>query len=149
MFALLAVQLRQIEADEAVIRSYYEALQTLEPEFLKAAAERLSLHAEWFPKTSEWRAEAETIRRERLDTLREHLRKAPRPLCAVCDDTGWEALDAVEHGRSIRRVTPCACREQRRRALLGHAPLPALPPATEGPARAALEKEPAVGARAH
>jgi hypothetical protein len=131
MFALLAIQLRQIEADEAVIRSYYEALHELEPEFLKAAARRLSLHAEWFPKTSEWRAAAEAIRRERADTLREHLRKAPRPLCAVCDDTGWESLDVVENERSIRRVTPCACREQRRRELLGHAPLPALPPAIE------------------
>jgi thiamine pyrophosphate-dependent acetolactate synthase large subunit-like protein len=139
MFALLAVQLRQIDADEAVIRSYYEALRELEPEFLKAAARRLSLQAEWFPKTSEWRAAAEAIRRERIEAQRRHLRRASRPLCRVCDDTGWESVDVVERGRSIRRVTPCACREQRRRELLGHAPPPALPPAIKRPDREAAQ----------
>ena len=141
MFALLAVQIRQVDADEAVIRGYYEALQSLEPEFLRAAADRLSLSSEWFPKTSEWRAAAETIRRERIDALQEHLRRAPRPLCRVCDDTGWESIDLLEHERPVRRVTPCACRAQRRRELLGHAPLPALPPAIGRPDRAAIEKD--------
>jgi hypothetical protein len=124
---LLAVQLRQTDADEAVIRSYYKALQDIEPELLKPAADRLSRTAKWFPKTSEWRAAAEGIRRERIDAQREHLRKAARPLCRVCDDTGWESIDVMEHGQSVRRVTPCPCRAQRRRELLGHAPLPALP----------------------
>lgn len=41
MFALLAVQLRQTDADEALIRGYYEGLRDLEPELLKAAADRL------------------------------------------------------------------------------------------------------------
>jgi hypothetical protein len=39
MFALLAVQLRQTDADEAVIRGYYDGLHDVDPEFLKAAAE--------------------------------------------------------------------------------------------------------------
>jgi hypothetical protein len=42
VFALLAVQLRQTDADEALIRGYYEGLQDLELELLKAAAEWLS-----------------------------------------------------------------------------------------------------------
>jgi hypothetical protein len=139
MFALLAVQLRHTDADEAMILGYYEALQDLEAEFLKAAAGRLSLHAEWFPKTSEWRAAAEAIRRERIEAQRQHMRRASRPFCDVCDDTGWESVDVVEHGRPIRRVTPCACREHRRRELLGHAPLPALPPVIERPDREAAQ----------
>jgi hypothetical protein len=65
IFALLAVQLRQTDADEALIRGHHEGLQDLEPELLKAAAARLARTAEWFPKTSEWRAAAEAIRRER------------------------------------------------------------------------------------
>lgn len=118
MFALLAVQLRQTDADEALIRGYYEGLQDLEPELLKAAADRLSRAAEWFPKTSDWRTAAEAIRRERIDAQRAHLRKAPRPVCCVCDDTGWQPADVVENGRALRRVTPCACRALRRHELL-------------------------------
>jgi hypothetical protein len=141
IFALLAVQLRQTDADEAVILGYHEALQDLEPELLKPAAERLSRTAEWFPKTTEWRAEAEAIRRERIDAQHAHLRKAPRPLCRVCDDTSWEAVDMLERGQSVRRVKPCACRVQRRRELLGHAPPPALPPATDCPDRERPEED--------
>jgi hypothetical protein len=133
IFVLLAVQLRHTDADEAVIRGYYEGLHDLEPELLKAAATRLSREAGWFPKTSEWRAAAVAIRRERIDGQRQYLRKAPRPLCSVCDDTGWESVNVVEKRQSVRRVRPCACREQRRRELLGHVPLPALTPATDPP----------------
>jgi hypothetical protein len=140
VFALLAVQLRQTDADDVVIRGYYEGLKDVEPELLKVAAERLSRNAEWFPKTSEWRAAAELIRREWINAHREHLQKAPRPLCSVCDDTGWESADVVEKGQSVRRVTPCACREQRRREILGHVPLPAVFPAKEPPDREAFEK---------
>jgi hypothetical protein len=140
IFALLAVQLRQTDADGALMRGYREGLQDLEPELLKAAAERLGRTAEWFPTTSEWRTAAEAIRRERIETQREHLRKAPRPFCSVCDDTSWEAVDAVEQGRPVRRVKPCRCRAQRRRELLGQVPLPALPPATEPPGPEAFEK---------
>jgi hypothetical protein len=139
IFALLAVQLRHTDADEAVIRGYYAGLHDLEPELLKAAAERLARQAEWFPKTSQWRAAAEAIRRERLDAQRAHLRKASRPLCRVCDDTGWASVDVVENGPSVRRVTPCACREERRLEILGHVPLPTLPPTKEAPDPEAFE----------
>jgi hypothetical protein len=133
IFVLLAVQLRQTDADEAVIRGYHDGLQDLEPELVKAAAEQLSRQAEWFPKTSEWRAAAEAIRRERINTQREQLRKAPQPLCRVCDDTGWESVDVVRRGRSVRYVTPCSCRAQRRHEILGQVRLPVLYPATEPP----------------
>ena len=63
IFSLLAVQLRQIDADGTLMRGYYAGLQDLEPELLKAAAERLSRTAKWFPRTSEWRAVAQAIRR--------------------------------------------------------------------------------------
>jgi hypothetical protein len=126
IFSLLAVQLRQIDADGTLMRGYYEGLQDLEPELLKAAADRLSRTARWFPKTSEWRAVAEAIRRERIEAHREQLRKAARPLCSRCDDTGWESFDD-ENGESVRRVAPCTCRAQRRHERLGHSPLPALP----------------------
>jgi hypothetical protein len=140
MFALLAVQLRQTDADEAVIRGYYEGLQDLEPELLKAAADRLARAAEWFPKTSDWRTTAEAIRRERIDAQRAHLRRASQPVCCICNDAGWQPIDVVENGRSVRRVTPCACRAQRQHELLGHVPLPALPPAAEAPDSTAFEK---------
>jgi hypothetical protein len=111
----------------------YDGLQDREPELLKAGAERLARTAEWFPKTSEWRAAAETIRRERIEAQQEYLRWAPRPLYRVCDDTGWESAIVIERGQSVRRVAPCPCREQRRRERLGRVPMPALPPATEAP----------------
>jgi hypothetical protein len=138
LFALLAVQLRQIDADEVVIRGYYEVLHDVEPEFLKAAAGRLSRTAEWFPKTSEWRAAAEAIRHERINAQREHLRKAPQSLCDLCEDTGWQSVNVVERGQSVRRVTACTCRTQRRHELLrAGGTMPALPPAIERPDRKA------------
>jgi hypothetical protein len=140
IFALLAVQLRQTDADETLIRGYYEALQDLEPELVTAAAERLARTAEWFPKTSDWRAAAEAIRRERLEAQREQLRRAPWPLCSICDDTGWESVSGVENRQVVRRVRPCSCRKQRRRERLGHVPMPALPPATKAPDLEVFEK---------
>ena len=118
LFALLAVQLRHTDADEVVIRAYYEGLQDIEVEWLRAAADRLSRQATWFPKTSEWRAAAEAIRRHRIDSQQPSCGR-PWPLCHVCGDTSWAPIDSVEHGRAVRRVTPCACRAQRRREILG------------------------------
>ena len=130
VFAMLAVQLRYTDADEAVIRAYYDGLQDLEPELLTAAADRLARAAQWFPKTSEWRAAAETIRHERLDAQRAYLRTAPQPLCGVCDDTGWAPVEALEKGQSVRRVMPCGCRTERRREILGYG-LPRIAPVKE------------------
>lgn len=119
IFALLAVQLRQTDADEVTIRAYFKALQDIEPELLAMAATRLADTAEWFPKTSEWREAAARIERERTDELAARLRKLPKPLCSACDDTGW--------ARVGEGVSKCDCRTLRRLEVLGRRPMPALP----------------------
>lgn len=123
IFAPLAVQLRFTDADEAIIRTYYKAMADLEPEFVAMAAERLATIAEWFPKTSEWRAMARTVERERRDELRARLRSRTTPLCLACHDTGWREATGLLAGR----VTSCECRELRWLEVLGRRPMPALP----------------------
>ena len=122
LFAELAIQLRQTDADEATIRVYYEALKDVEFEFLEMAADRLARSSEWFPKTSEWRAMAVKVEAEKREAQRALLRKLPAPLCLVCADTGW-AHDADG------RVKVCECQHLRRLELLGRLPCPALPEA--------------------
>lgn len=130
-FALLALQLRAADADEAMARAYYLALKDLEPEFVGLAAERFGrthVNADgeaWFPKAPEWRAMARRIERARSETMRRVLWKLPEPLCAACDDTGWRRGDAG--------VIPCECQRQRRLEILGRRPMPALPPVGEVP----------------
>lgn len=123
LFVLLATQLRQTDADEATVHGYYDALKDIEPEFLAAAAKELARSAEWFPKTSEWRAAAAKVERERIEEQRAMLRKLTTPLCSACDDTGYEMVD----GRARR----CACSTLRRLEVLGRRPQPALPEARE------------------
>lgn len=125
IFALLAVQLRQTDADETTIRAYYAALKDLEPEFLMMSAQRMAAKADWFPKTSEWRIAAQTIEKERREQLDAVLRKLKEPLCTACDDTGWDRSQED-------RVSRCACREMRRLEVLGRRPMPLLPESTEG-----------------
>jgi hypothetical protein len=119
IFAALAVQLRQTDADEATIRSYYEALKDVEPEFIAMAAQDLARTAEWFPKTSEWREAAMRVEAARTGELRARLRKLHEPLCTACSDTGWEMVDG--------RVKRCNCATLRRLEVLGRRPMPALP----------------------
>jgi hypothetical protein len=126
----LAVALREKELDLVQMQIYFEALSDLDVELVIAASRTLEQRATWFPKTSEWRDAVEGIRRERIQAQRDWLRKAPRPLCPTCDDTSWEVLTLVEKGVPVRRVRPCACREQRRQELLGNIAVPALPAAT-------------------
>jgi hypothetical protein len=117
IFAALAVQLRQTDADEATIRVYFEALKDLEVEFLAMAATRLARESDWFPKTSEWRAMAAKVEAERVEVQRADLRKRRAPLCVACSDTGWMP---DLHGR----VRKCECRKLRRLELLGRRPWP-------------------------
>lgn len=131
IFALLAVQLRFTDADEATIRGYYEALKDLEPEFCAMAAKRFALQVNsdgeaWFPKTGEWRALATKIEVERTDELKARLRKLRAPLCVACGDTGFE--------RNVETncVARCSCQKLRRLEILGRRPMPALPEATPG-----------------
>lgn len=128
IFAVLAVQLRQTDADEVTIRSYFKALQDLDVELVEMAAQRMGHQGgsddadsrHWFPKTSEWRALVLKIDRERTDDLRALLKKLPAPLCLSCDDTGWARDDRD-------RVSRCGCASVRRMEVLGRRPMPALP----------------------
>ena len=123
MFSLLAVQLRQMDADEATIRGYYEALKDIEPEYLAMAAKDLARSAEWFPKTSEWRLAAAKVKHQRKEHQAALLRDLAEPLCLACSDTGW-ALDQQE------RAYRCDCQELRKMELLGRRPWPKLLPAS-------------------
>ncbi len=135
VFALLAVQLRATDVDEATIRGYFEALKDLEPEFVAVAAQMMAKqggavageNVHWFPKTSEWRTWAARAEAERLQMLNARLlalHKAGQVLCVACDDTQWEPA-----GRGYR---PCACRLMRRLEVIGRRPLPLLPEVTSG-----------------
>lgn len=119
IFALLAVQLRCTDAEDATVRAYHMALKDIEPEFVAMAAHRLARTAEWFPKTSEWREMAMTVAKDRRAELADRMRKLPAPLCAACDDTGWEL---AADGRAKR----CACVRLRQLEILGRRPMPAL-----------------------
>lgn len=123
IFARLAKQLRQTDADETDIRAYYEALKDIEPEFLAMAAKELAGQSTWFPKTSEWRAAARRIERERTDMLRGAMRKSGRMLCLACEDTGWASASETN---GSRRVKPCDCQHLRRLEVLGRRPWPQL-----------------------
>ncbi len=121
LFAVLAVQLRQTDADEATIRGYFKALSDLDVELVALASERLARTAEWFPKTSEWREMTLKIERERLEQQRAVLRersKLGQPLCTACEDTGWEP--------GPDGVRKCACLATRRLEVLGRRPMPLL-----------------------
>jgi hypothetical protein len=118
-FVGLALALREKAADAAVIAEYFKALLDLPVEFVVEGAERWKTRAQWFPKTSEWRAAAVSLEAERAEAQRAFLRRLPSPLCRACDDTSWAQDDEG-------RVRPCECRQQRRQELLGRLPWPAL-----------------------
>lgn len=129
IFALLAVQLRFTDADEATIRAYYKALAKLEPELVALAAHRFAQGASvdeqghaWFPKAPEWIAMAAKVEQDRRAELAGILRKRLRAgafLCLECEDTGW-SLSGTRYGK-------CACRSLRHLEILGRRPMPALP----------------------
>jgi hypothetical protein len=124
IFAMLAVQLRQTDVDEATIRGYYAALRDLDPEPVMWAATEFARAAEWFPKTSEWRQKATELERAATDAMKTRLRALATPLCSLCDDTWMKVVS--EHPRRFGR---CDCVAVRRLEILGRRPLPALPPA--------------------
>ena len=134
VFALLAVQLRFTDADEATIRGYFEALKDLDLELVQMAAREMGKGGgamngdrHWFPKTSEWRERVSTVETARtieLDArLRKRLRAGEPPLCGECDDTGWRPKGD--------RYERCPCRHQRRLEILGRRPMPLLPEAPD------------------
>ncbi|HEX8030312.1 MAG TPA: hypothetical protein VF491_17680 [Vicinamibacterales bacterium] len=119
IFAVLAVQLRATDADEATIRAYYNTLKDIEPEYVAMAANEMARTHEWFPKTSEWRQAASKVKNDRRRQQQELLRNLASPLCAACSDTGW-ALDASQ------RAYRCDCQTLRQLELLGRRPWPKL-----------------------
>lgn len=116
----LCIALREKDPDAVQMRVYFEALKDLEIEFVSAAGHRLEASAKFFPKPAEWRLEAGKVERERIEAQRAVLRKLVQPLCAACDDTGWDRTQDD-------RVVPCDCRTLRRLELLGRRPMPQLP----------------------
>ena len=120
VMARLAVSLREPAPDVVTMKTYFSALADLEIEFVTAAAARLMQTAAWFPKTSEWRAAAEQVARDRREAQRAFLRQLPAPLCRGCEDTGWARDD---RGRVFR----CDCATLRRLELLGRKPWPVRP----------------------
>jgi hypothetical protein len=137
----LCVSLRSPALDVAEKRVYYEKLKDLEIEFIAAAAETLADSAQFFPKTSEWRAAAIKVERDRRTAQIEFLRNLPAPLCSTCGDTTWAP---VKDGPAVR---PCACRPIRRLELLGRRPLPMLPESTIPADPQAAEKIRAIAAK--
>lgn len=123
VFAPLAIQLRHPDADIVTISTYYEALKDLDVEFVQMAAVNLAKRSQWFPKTSEWRYEAERIEVERAMELRDRLRKLPEPQCVICRDTQMAQQADGRYGR-------CVCVAYKRDQILGKAPMPALPEAS-------------------
>ena len=115
VFAPLAIQLRQTDADEATIRCYYEAMKDLEIEFVAMAAVRLAKESDWFPKTSEWRTMAATIERERVEA------HALLHGCASCGGSGWLMVGpgtTAGGGFAAERVQQCPCAKLQRQRLL-------------------------------
>lgn len=121
VFGTLAIQLRQTDADEATIRSYFSVLQDLEIELVRMAAAEFAKSAEWFPKTAEWRQAVAKVETQRAEALRARLRRLSAPICRACDDTGWMLT-----GEPLR-ASACDCRRLRRLEILGRRPFPALP----------------------
>lgn len=125
VFGILALQLRCLDADEAMIRAYYAVLKDLELELVQMAAVQLASHPgenhAWFPKTAEWKALARKIEADRTAELTQRLRHLPGRLCLACEDTGWE------RDETTNRVTQCGCRKMRRQEILGRRPWPQLP----------------------
>ena len=124
VFAVLAVQLHAVDADQATMEAYLAALSDLDIELVEAAASRLAWATDengktWFPKAPEWRREVAKVEAEWKEKQRALLRKLPEPLCARCRDTQWKRM-------SNGRVAPCECRKLRRLEMLGRALPPAL-----------------------
>ena len=122
VFSRLALQLRWLDADEAAIRSYYEALRDIPLELLKRSAFNLANEAgrKYFPTTGEWRNEALLI--EQADRRREDSKHREWKLeCVDCEDTGWIYHKCFGHecGRTRDHaphdyVTECFCRPTNR-----------------------------------
>jgi hypothetical protein len=92
VFAKLAMQYRERDADEATIRAYYEALSKYPLEAVRMAAERLSTEPgrKWLPTTGEWSEAILAAQAAIAKATLTHVRREPWKVeCLACDDTGW------------------------------------------------------------
>ena len=118
----LAIAHREKDTDVISLAVYFDALRTLEIEFIEAAAERL-ITAQRFPKPGEWKRMAIAVEHEQREAQRAFLRRLPSPLCTECSDTGFRPC-------ADNRVERCPCQAVRRQELLGRRAWPALPEAS-------------------
>lgn len=121
IFAILAMQLRWVDADEMAVRSYYEALRDVPIEACKVSAQTFAREPgrKFFPTTAEW---IEAAGHASTETLRKALpaaRTEPwKSECVHCDDSGFEHYDCpgdVTCGRKFQHVAHhyvriCPCR---------------------------------------
>jgi hypothetical protein len=130
-FNRLAVALRlpADDGDAAMQRIYWDALADFPIDAVEDAAHEFARSATWFPKTSEWRSQAELARNTRaLVASRPDADRDPwRYECQACDDSGFELLtcqagarcprpDCSRRDASFRHVyaVVCSCRETNR-----------------------------------
>lgn len=121
VFAVLAMQLRWTDADEMAVRSYYEALQSVSLEALKASAQQFAQEAgrRFFPTSAEWFEAAQHVTTEALRKALPPAREEPwRFDDEACFDTGWKPYECPGDERCGRRsrhvahayVRACPCR---------------------------------------
>jgi len=120
VFAVLALQLRATDADEAMVRAYYDVLKNFTLESVQRSAQALARETDrrFFPTTAEW---ATAAGEARTSALRQHLltsREEPWQVeCELCEDTGWRlsTCDGDDYcGRrhphqphGLARICPC------------------------------------------
>lgn len=122
----LALQLRVNDVDEATAMAYWEALQDLPLEAIRAAQETLAREPgrRWLPTTGEWREQALVARRGHVERALPPGRSEPwRDECGECRDTGWVMGLTCDGGGRCGRTKPhrahdytcpCACRQTNR-----------------------------------
>ena len=122
------------DADVVKMRTYFNALLSLQIEFVEKAAKRLMTESRFFPTVNEWQTRAATIARESKDAHTAMLRRLPESLCRACGDTGWAPS-------SDDRVRRCECQELRRLEILGRRPWPTLAEEATPPTRPTTKAE--------
>ena len=132
----VATRLPAEQADEAMQRIFWDGLKDMPIESVEGAADVLGRKAQWFPRVSEWRQAAYSVRLHTVLELPESREEPWHHECATCEDSGWEyrtcypgtlntcgrrrcGKEANEH----RYVVVCACRETNRTYQRGRAVL--------------------------
>lgn len=120
VFAVLAMQLRWTDADEMAVRSYYQALQGVSLDALKASAQQFAQESgrRFFPTSAEWFEAAQHVTTESLRKALPPAREEPWVHdCRDCEDTGFRPFKCNGKfcGRKYKHaphdyVEKCPCR---------------------------------------